>query len=119
MHATQQPTFSAPRTAFAVPILAVVFAAGTVLGMVIGAQAPTIGSQVVSVPAGDRSYEAGPPRRRGTSSRTRANRGLSVPAGDRSYDALEDTRANRGLSVPAGDRSYDALEDTRANRRHY
>jgi hypothetical protein len=108
MQATQQPTFSQPRTALVAPILAVVFAAGTVLGMVIGVGAPGIGQQVVSVPAGDRSYDA--------LEETRANRGLSVPAGDRSYDALEETRANRGLSVPAGDRSYDALEETRANR---
>ncbi len=108
MQATRQPTFSEPRTAFAVPILAVVFAAGTVLGMVIGVQAPAIGTQVVTVPAGDRSYDA--------LEDTRADRGLSVPTGDRSYDALEDTRADRGLSVPTGDRSYDALEDTRADR---
>ena len=108
MQATRQPTFSEPRTALAVPILAVVFAAGTVLGMVIGVQAPGFGNQVVTVPAGDHSYDA--------LEDTRADRGLSVFIGDHSYDALEDTRADRGLSVPAGDHSYDALEDTRADR---
>jgi hypothetical protein len=108
MRATQQPTFSQPRTALAVPILAVVFAAGTVLGMVIGVQAPGIGNQVATVPAGDHRYDA--------LEETRADRGLSVPAGDRRYDALEETRAGRGLSVPAGDHRYDALEETRADR---
>jgi hypothetical protein len=106
MHTTQQHKLTEPRTLVLVPFMAIVFAAGTLLGAVADIDLPSGGA--VSIPAGDRSYDA--------LEETRADRGLSIPAGDRSYDALEETRADRVLSIPAGDRSYDALEETRADR---
>jgi hypothetical protein len=85
MHTTQQHSLIEPRNIVLVTFMALAFAAGTLLGAVADFDLPT-GSAV------------------------------SLPAGDRSYDALEETRADRGLSIPAGDRSYDALEETRADR---
>ncbi len=89
MHTTQQRHLIDPR-ALIVPLMALVFAAGTALGSIVDIDAPTIAGPM-AVPAGDRSYDA--------VEETRADRGLSVPAGDRSYDAVEETRADRGLSV--------------------
>ena len=107
MHTTQQRHLIEPRAILIVPLMALVFATGIALGAIVD-QHPGAVSGQVSVPAGDRSYDA--------LEETRANRGLSVTVGDRSYDAVEETRADRGLSVQAGDRSYDAVEETRATR---
>jgi hypothetical protein len=85
MHATRPHQLVDTRTILVIPLMALAFSVGAIAGAAVGADVP-------------------------------ASPGLSVPAGDRSYDALEETRANRGLSVPAGDRSYDALEETRGNR---
>ena len=85
MHSTQQRHLIEPRAFLIVPLMALVFATGIALGALVDGQWTVSGL-------------------------------VSVPAGDRSYDAVEDTRADRGLAVPAGDRSYDAVEDTRADR---
>ena len=66
-------------------LAAIIFAAGIALGSFIDLSVPSVGG-AVSVPVGDRSYEA--------AEKTRANGGLSVPVGDRSYEAAEKTRAN-------------------------
>jgi hypothetical protein len=108
MHATNTRQIVDPRAGLAAVAAAVIFAAGIALGSAIDLDGPAAGDPTLSVPVGDRSYDA--------LEDTRADRGLSIPVGDHSYDALEDTRADRGLSVPAGDHSYDALEDTRADR---
>jgi hypothetical protein len=105
MHATRPQQLIDMRTLSLIAVMALVFAAGTIVG---GIVAPDLqAAQGVSV-AGDRRYDA--------VEETRANRGLSVPAGDRRYDAVEETRANSGLSPSAGDRRYDAVEETRADR---
>ena len=86
MQATQAHQPFSTQTILLIPVMALVFAAGAVLGAAADVDINAVSDQV------------------------------SIPAGDRSYDAVEETRVNRGLSIPAGDRSYDAVEETRADR---
>ena len=65
MHATR-PQLIDTRTILLIPFMVLAFSAGAVVGSAVHADVP-------------------------------ADRGLSVPAGDRSYDALEETRADRGI----------------------
>jgi hypothetical protein len=90
MQSTQQRHLIDPRAILIVSLMTLVFAGGTALGAMLDLDQAAV-SGPVSIPAGDRSYDA--------VEETRADRGLSIPAGDRSYDAVEETRADRGLSV--------------------
>ncbi len=86
MHATNTRQLVDPRAGFAALAAAGIFAAGIVLGTMIHPEASAVGSQV------------------------------SVPLGDRRYDAVEETRLGLGSSPVSVDRSYDAVEETRLVR---
>ena len=71
MHTTQQHFLLEPRAILLTLSMALVFVAGTAVGVVLDLDLPNLSAPV------------------------------SMPAGDRSYDALEETRIDRGLTIGA------------------